>query len=107
MEAMVRELPIVSTRLEGVSEAVEHGRSGLLTEPDDPSAFASALERLLAQPELARRLGAGARATGLERFDRRRLLPAVAGALAEARLVPPKTALAHLDQPAMPVREAA
>jgi glycosyltransferase involved in cell wall biosynthesis len=107
MEAMIRELPIVSTRLEGVSEAVEHGRSGLLTEPDDPGAFAGELERVLAHPQLARRLGAGARAAGLERFDRRRLLPAVAGALAEARLVSPKAALAHLDQPAMPAREAA
>src|SRR5262249_60547758 len=34
----------------------------------------------------------------VERFDRRRLLPAVAGALAQARLVPPKAALAHLDR---------
>jgi glycosyltransferase involved in cell wall biosynthesis len=107
LEAMARELPAVSTRLEGVSEAIEHGRSGLLTEPDDPSAFAAALERVLAQPELARRLGAGARAAVIERFDRRRLLPAVAGALAEARLVPPEAAVAHLDRPAMPAREAA
>jgi glycosyltransferase involved in cell wall biosynthesis len=107
MEAMVRELPIVSTRLEGVQEAVEHGYSGLLTEPDDPSAFAGALERVLTQPELARRLGAGARAIVIERFDRRKLLPTVAGALAEARLVHPTAAVAHLDQPAMPAREAA
>jgi glycosyltransferase involved in cell wall biosynthesis len=107
MEAMVRGLPIVSTRLEGVSEAVEHGRGGLLTEPDDPGACAAELERVLAHPQLARRLGAGARAAVVERFDRRRLLPAVAGALADARLVPPTAALAHLDQPAMPAREAA
>jgi hypothetical protein len=65
------------------------------------------LERVLAHPQLARRLGAGARAAVVERFDRRRLLPAVAGALADARLVPPTAALAHLDQPAMPAREAA
>jgi glycosyltransferase involved in cell wall biosynthesis len=107
MEAMIRELPIVSTGLEGVSEAVENGRSGLLTEPDDPSEFAGALERVLAEPELARRLGAGGRAVAVERFDRRRLLPAVPAALAEARLVPPSAAVAHLDQPPMPAREAA
>jgi hypothetical protein len=65
------------------------------------------LERVLVHPELARRLGAGARAAVVERFDRRRLLPAVAGALAEARLVPTKAAVAHLDQPALPAREAA
>jgi glycosyltransferase involved in cell wall biosynthesis len=97
----------VSTRLEGVSEAIEHGRSGLLTEPGDPRAFAAALERLLGHPELARLLGARARAVALERFDRRRLLPAVAGALAKAGLVPAKAAVAHLDQPATPIREAA
>jgi glycosyltransferase involved in cell wall biosynthesis len=107
MEAMIRELPIVSTGLEGVSEAVENGRSGLLTEPDDPSEIAGALQRVLAEPELARRLGAGGRAVAVERFDRRRLLPAVAAALAEARLVPPAAAVAHLDQPAKPAREAA
>jgi glycosyltransferase involved in cell wall biosynthesis len=107
LEAMARELPTVSTRLEGMSEAVEHGRSGLLTAPDDPSEFAAALERVLSHPELARRLGAEARAVVVERFDRRRLLPAVAAALAEAGLVPPRAAVAHLDQPAAPVREAA
>jgi glycosyltransferase involved in cell wall biosynthesis len=107
LEAMARELPIVSTRLEGVSEAVEQERSGLLTEPNDPSAFAAALQRVLADPEFARRLGAGARAVVVERFDRRRLLPAVAGALAEAGLVSASAAVAHLDQPATPVREAA
>jgi glycosyltransferase involved in cell wall biosynthesis len=107
MEAMARELPIVSTRLEGVREAVEHGASGLLTEPDDPGALAGALERVLIQPELARRLGAAARATVIERFDRRGLLPKVAGALAEAGLVPPTAAVAPLGQPARPAREAA
>jgi glycosyltransferase involved in cell wall biosynthesis len=107
LEAMARELPAVSTRVEGVSEAIEHGRSGLLTEPDDPSAFAAALERVLSHPELARRLGTGARTAVVERFDRRRLLPAVAGALAEAGLVSANAAVAHPDQPATPVREAA
>jgi glycosyltransferase involved in cell wall biosynthesis len=107
LEAMARGLPAVSTRLEGVIEAIEHGRGGLLTEPDDPSAFAAALERVLSHPELARRLGTGARAAVVERFDRRRLLPAVAGALAEAGLVPPRAAVAHLDQPATLTREAA
>jgi glycosyltransferase involved in cell wall biosynthesis len=107
LEAMARELPPVSTRLEGVSEAIEHECSGLLTEPDDPGEFAAALERVLGHPELARRLAAGARAAVVERFDRRKLLPAVAGTLAEAGLVPPKAAVAHFAQPARGIREAA
>jgi glycosyltransferase involved in cell wall biosynthesis len=87
LEAMARGLPIVSTHQEGVSEAVTDGHGGLLAPPDDPSSLAVALERVLVEPGLARRLGAGARAAVVERFDRRELLPSVADALADAGLI--------------------
>jgi glycosyltransferase involved in cell wall biosynthesis len=87
MEAMVHGLPIVSTRQAGVSEAVDEEISGLLVAVEDPHAMADALARVLLEPELARRLGAGARAAVTERFDRRRLLPGVVAGLAEAGLI--------------------
>jgi glycosyltransferase involved in cell wall biosynthesis len=87
LEAMARGLPIVSTQQEGVCEAVEDGRSGLLAPADDVPCLAAALERILLEPGLARDLGAGARAAVIERFDRRGLLPLVADALAKAGLI--------------------
>ncbi len=38
---------IVATAVGGVPEVLEHGRSGLLTPPNDPAALAEALERVL------------------------------------------------------------
>ncbi|MFB6271908.1 MAG: glycosyltransferase [Salinibacter sp.] len=61
LEAMAVEVPIVSTRVEGVPEAIEHEWSGLLVPPDDPSALAEAVARLLADPAWARALGERAR----------------------------------------------
>lgn len=100
LEAMVRGLPIVSTRQEGVSEAIEDGRSGLLVPSDDEHALAAALERVLVEPELARHLAAGARAAVAERFDRRALLPLVADALTDAGLT--RAAVAWPPRPRVP-----
>lgn len=89
LEAMVQGLPIVSTVQDGVCEAVQHGRNGLLVAPDDPSALADALASVLSDPGLAIELGNGAQHTARERFDCRRLLPVVATALADAGLIGP------------------
>lgn len=97
LEAMVQGLPIVGTTLPGIAEAVEDERTSLLAPPDDPVKLAAALRRMLTDPELARRLGANARASVRERFDYRRLLPAVPRALAEAGLIPERAAESPLD----------
>ncbi len=52
MEAMAARVPCVSTRLAGVPEMVVAEKTGLLTEPRHVTAFAEALERLLADPAL-------------------------------------------------------
>jgi glycosyltransferase involved in cell wall biosynthesis len=69
MEAMAIELPVVSTRVSGIPELVEDGRTGLLVPEKDGRALAGALERLHRDPALARRLGAAGRARVLERFN--------------------------------------
>ena len=61
LEAMAFGLPIVSTTLAGVSEAVLDGECGLLVPPQDEIALADALERVLRDPDLRVRLGACAR----------------------------------------------
>lgn len=63
VEAMAVGLPVVAGRVGGVPDLVRDGRNGLLVPPGDPAAFAGAIDRVLADPDLAGRLGAGARQT--------------------------------------------
>jgi glycosyltransferase involved in cell wall biosynthesis len=50
LEAMLASLPIVATRVSSIPEIVVEGETGLLVPPDDPSALAAAVNRVLAQP---------------------------------------------------------
>lgn len=85
MEAMASGAAVVATRVSGLPELVEDGHNGLLVPPRDPAALAAAIERLLADPALRRRLGAAARETVARHFDARneadRLLALIAGRL--------------------------
>jgi glycosyltransferase involved in cell wall biosynthesis len=62
LDAMACGLPCVGTRVEAVPEIVREGETGLLVPPGDPVPLALALERLLAEPALARAMGARGRA---------------------------------------------
>jgi glycosyltransferase involved in cell wall biosynthesis len=67
LEAMAASVPIVATRVGGIPEIVRDGHEGLLVDaPPDAGQVAAALARLLADPELRRRMGTAAR----ERFER-------------------------------------
>ena len=57
LEAMAAELPVVACRVAAIPEVVLDGVTGLLTAPRDPGELAGAVERLIADPALARRLG--------------------------------------------------
>ncbi len=61
LEASAARVPVVATRVGGNPEAVADGRSGLLVPPGDPGALAEAIGRLLAQPDLPRRMGRAGR----------------------------------------------
>ena len=69
LEAMAAGLPVVATDVGGVGEAVEDGETGFLVPAADSEALARALERLLVDGELRRRLGAAGRARALGLFD--------------------------------------
>ena len=61
-EAMWKGRPVVAGAVGGILDQIEDGRSGLLVDPADLDATAAALERVLGDGELARSLGAAARA---------------------------------------------
>jgi len=61
MEAMAMELPCVATWITGVPELIEKDLEGLLVPPASAAALADAVERLMQDPEAARRLGSAAR----------------------------------------------
>jgi len=62
LEAMATALPVVATRVGGNLELVREGRTGRLFPASDATAVADALVAYAAEPELARRHGAAARA---------------------------------------------
>lgn len=61
MEAMAMEVPAVVTDVGGTGELVENGVDALLVPPDDAAAFADAVARVLADPDLAERLSRASR----------------------------------------------
>jgi glycosyltransferase involved in cell wall biosynthesis len=60
VEAMASGLPVVASRVGGIPEVVEDGRTGLLVEAENPKALASAITRLLGDTPLRIRLAASA-----------------------------------------------
>ena len=61
-EAMWKARPVVASRIGGIQDQIEHGRSGvLLDDPADLAAFGDAVAGLLADTERAERIGDAAR----------------------------------------------
>jgi len=69
LEAMAMGLPVVATRIGGLTEQVEDRVSGLLVEATNPIALAEAIRRLLGDSDLRTRLGQAARRAAGQRFS--------------------------------------
>lgn len=69
LEAMSYGVPVVASRIGGITDIVEDQANGLLVEPGDPAALAAALKRLALDPSLASRLGEAGRRTVESRFS--------------------------------------
>ncbi|MFN7624287.1 MAG: glycosyltransferase family 4 protein [Acidobacteriota bacterium] len=61
LEAMASGLCVVSTRVGGIPQMLDDGKNALLVPPDDPSAMAAAVRRLLTEPNLATHISEKAR----------------------------------------------
>ena len=68
-EAMAYGRPVVAASVGGLLDAVEDGVTGVRVPPGDVQALRAAVESLLADPGLRRRLGAAAREHARERFS--------------------------------------
>jgi glycosyltransferase involved in cell wall biosynthesis len=76
LETVRAGVPIVASDTGGIPEVVRDGHNGLLCPPGDPAAFARAIDALLADAELRRRMGAAGRAMS-RRFSWDALAPRV------------------------------
>jgi alpha-1,3/alpha-1,6-mannosyltransferase len=69
IEAMAAGRPVVAVNSGGPLETIRHGETGFLCDPT-PEAFAGAVARLMAEPELADRIGRAGRRHVAEHFSR-------------------------------------
>ena len=72
-EAMACGRPCIATRVGGVPEVVDEGRTGMLVPPRDPAALAEAMIEILSDPEKGRRMGEAGRAKALREFTVERM----------------------------------
>ncbi|MEL6581009.1 MAG: glycosyltransferase [Cyanobacteria bacterium J06621_12] len=53
MEAMTIGIPVISTRISGITELIEHESSGFLADSNDPNSLAATIEQFLQRSDLA------------------------------------------------------
>lgn len=74
LQAMFTRLPIVTTPVGAILEAVGDGETALIVEPQNPQSLSEALARLMDDAALCARLGVAAREKALARFSREAML---------------------------------
>ena len=77
LEASAAGKPLIATAVDGTSEAIRDGETGLLVPPADPAALAAAINRLLGDSGLAARLGSAAAVYARQTFGVDRMVEAV------------------------------
>jgi glycosyltransferase involved in cell wall biosynthesis len=79
VEAQSQSLPVVATEVSAIPELIRDGQNGLLVPPGDPAALAHALDKLLADPKAAQRMGEHGEAIVRRDLDLNRCIADLAG----------------------------
>lgn len=74
LEAMAMGKPVVATRVGGIPECVDEGRTGILVSAGNAGELARALTTVLSDPALARSMGAAGRARVEQEFSLARMV---------------------------------
>ena len=74
MEAMAMEIPVIASRIAGVGELIEDGRTGMLVPAADSQAIARALLSYAADDAMRGQHGRAARARAEKEYSLRRML---------------------------------
>jgi len=69
VEAQLCKRPVIGARSGGITDIIEHGRSGLLVAPGDEQDLASAIERILTDEKLASQLAEGGYQSAVEKYS--------------------------------------
>jgi phosphatidylinositol alpha-1,6-mannosyltransferase len=88
LEAAGRSKPLVGARHGGITEVIEHDRSGYLVDPLDSRTVAARVCALLDDPDLAHTMGAAARERVLQEFLASRMIAEVRRVLEQAAAQP-------------------
>jgi N-acetyl-alpha-D-glucosaminyl L-malate synthase BshA len=75
LEAMACGVPVVATRVGGVSELITHGEDGFLGTVGNIDELSGHAIRLVSEPHLHEKMSAAARATAVNRFSSEMLIP--------------------------------
>lgn len=73
-EALLKEKPVIASKVGGITLQITDGKTGFLVDPDDKEAFAKRIIQVLKNPSLAKALGERASASVKEKFLITRLL---------------------------------
>lgn len=74
IEAMAAGLPVAATRVGGVPDLVEHGKTGLLVPPKDPMALSGAMDVLISDADRRREMGRLGRETIYPKYSEAALI---------------------------------
>lgn len=87
LEAATCRLPVVASNIQGIPDAVQNGKNGVLVSAGDAEAYADRIQRLLANIEERTELGKRARTYTLERFSWSRIAQQYLDAFAQLRKI--------------------
>jgi trehalose synthase len=73
-EALLKEKPVIASKVGGITLQITDGKTGFLVDPDDKEGFAKRIMEVLKNPSLAKALGERASASVKEKFLITRLL---------------------------------